>query len=76
MEVSWMAMADDYEVICACGGQFTVRLSDHRYGCVRCCTEIEVPPLWLDAELEDLDAMEAEANSYIDGWRSDDEVYS
>jgi hypothetical protein len=51
---------DDYEVICACGGRFTVRLGVNHYGCVRCCAEVNFPPLWLDLELAELDARELE----------------
>lgn len=59
-------MAGEYEIICPCGGQYTVRLSGNRYGCVRCCAEVELPPLWLDLELKDLDAEEAEMDARID----------
>jgi hypothetical protein len=59
---------EDYEIICPCGGEYTVRLTGDRYGCVRCCAEVALPPLWLDSEREDLDAREAEADSFIDGW--------
>jgi hypothetical protein len=53
-------LTETYEVICQCGGAFTVRLGEDRYGCVRCCAELELPTLWLDLELDDLDAAEAE----------------
>jgi len=48
---------DDYEVICACGGAFTVRLGRNRYGCVRCTKEVDLPPLWLDLDEEDFCGM-------------------
>jgi hypothetical protein len=50
-------VSDDGEeelvIICRCGGAYTVRLGPDTFGCVRCGTEVTLPPLWLDLEGDD-----------------------